>query len=247
MKLDLEVVPGINHNGVVDGNLDIISRSPLQEWLVCGYFTPDYRHWAENLAASLRTHAAPFHLLSKPKAAGGWEGNTRAKPGAILSAMDRYPEHVIVWLDVDCTVHGDLAPLARCRADVAAFAQTRRLPTRPGATRRGRQRLRYNVRSGTMVFRPTSEARGFAECWAALCADAAACDHDQDGLLLTLGQATRATFEALGPQWCARDTETVANAVIVHASARRDQMTTWARLAERLKQLKKSMRVSPTR
>src|SRR5918992_6126172 len=84
---------------------------PPTRWLVCGYFTPDYRHCAEALAASLRTHHAPHHLFAIAKA-GTWEATSRQKPSAILGAMDRYPDKVIVWLDVDCQVLGDLSPLA---------------------------------------------------------------------------------------------------------------------------------------
>ena len=42
-----------------------------------------------------------------------------AKAQHILAAMNRHPDEVIVWLDVDCIVHGDLSPLADIRGDVA--------------------------------------------------------------------------------------------------------------------------------
>jgi hypothetical protein len=159
---------------------DIIGGPPPGNWLAAGYFTPDYRPWAEALAASLDAHGAPFHLLACPKLDGGWEVNTRAKPTAILRVMDRYPDKVIVWLDADCTVHGDLAPLARLRADVAARAVAR-------AKRRG---VGYMARTGTMVFKPHAAARRFVAAWADNAAAARRWDDDQHARVRAMVRAT---------------------------------------------------------
>jgi hypothetical protein len=67
--------------------------------------------------------AAPYHFFAWDKVPGGWETNTRLKPTAILKAMDFYPEKVLIWVDVDCTVRGDLSPLANLRADVGGLRQ----------------------------------------------------------------------------------------------------------------------------
>ena len=190
---------------------DIVGRPPAGSWLVAGYFTPDYRPWAETLANSLKEQGAPFHLFASPKLGGGWEVNTRAKPTAILKAMDEYPDKVIVWLDADCTVHGDLSPLARLRADVAARAVARVKP-------RG---VSYTARAGTMVFKPRPPARRFVAAWADYAAIARPCDHDQHALLMALAQVPDVTFETLPTMWAAQPDEDAAAAIILHGSASR--------------------------
>jgi hypothetical protein len=67
--------------------------------------------------------------------------------------MDRHPDEVIVWLDVDCIVHGDLSPLADNRGDVAFRMHSK--------FRRHHKGARFRAQSGTMVFRPTPEARQY--------------------------------------------------------------------------------------
>jgi hypothetical protein len=193
---------------------DLIADQTPDGWLVAGYFTPDYRHWAQGLAASLDSHGAPYHLFAVPKVAGGWEANTRAKPQAILTAMDRYPDKTLIWLDVDCTVHGDLSPLANLRGDVAAFARARQ---------RARGETGYVIRSGTLVFKPNPHAGRLVETWRDHAADSIAFSHDQQSLRTALAATPGVTFELLRHVWCAVDNETVPGAIIRHTSAGRSQ------------------------
>jgi hypothetical protein len=60
----------------------------------------------------------PHDIVEVPKLPGTWEANTMAKPAHLLAAMDRHPDKVIVLLDVDCRVLGDLTPLAGIEGDV---------------------------------------------------------------------------------------------------------------------------------
>jgi hypothetical protein len=207
--------PAARETDCADDARDIVSITPPNEWLACGYFTPDYRLWAEGLAKSLSGHNAPYHLFATPKLGGGWEINTRAKPAAILKAMARYPDKVLVWLDVDCEVHSDLSPLANLRADVAAYAHTKRS--------KRRRRVRYNVWSGTMVFRPTAQARAFVEAWCDNADSGPRFDHDQESLLLTLGTTPSVTFEVLPKIWCAVEHENIRDPVVLHSSAGAEQ------------------------
>jgi hypothetical protein len=126
-------------------------------YVACGFYTPDYHPWLPELIESLTDWEAPYHFVRVPKARGGWERNTMAKPQQILAAMDCHPDRVIVWLDVDCVVYGDLSPLAETRADVAFRMHSK--------YRRWHKGTRFRAQSGTMVFRPTPEARQFVENW----------------------------------------------------------------------------------
>lgn len=227
-KLKLIDMPAKTAPGVLElrGRHDVVSAVPdTSPWLVCGYFTPDYSHWAEVLAASLRTHDAPYHLFAIAQA-GGWEANSRQKPMAILKAMDRYTDKVIVWLDVDCQVHGDLSPLADLRADVAAYTRTRQP--------KWRRRQRYLIKSGTMVFKPTAPARAFVAAWAENAAGGERWDADQHSLLKTFGELSDVTFQRLPHTWCTVVGERHANgnAIIEHSSAAREHVRPWKLIAK---------------
>ena len=87
--------------------------------MVCGFYTADYRRWLGPLVASLDRLGEAHDFALAEKAGQMWETNTMAKARHILAAMERHPDEVIVWLDVDCIVHGDLSPLADIRGDVA--------------------------------------------------------------------------------------------------------------------------------
>src|SRR5687767_2613414 len=125
-------------------------------FIVCAWYTPDYRPWADKLIASLDAIGAPYDIVEVPKRPGTWEANTMAKPGQLLAAMDRHPNEVIVFLDVDCEVLGDLTPLADITGDVAFYIRTKY--RRSGGTR-------FGARSGTVVARPTERARRYVEAW----------------------------------------------------------------------------------
>jgi hypothetical protein len=193
---------------------DLVSDNDPEGWLVAGFFTPDYRDYAVDLAKSLQSHGAPYRLFQRPKQAGGWEANTRAKPDAILKAMDQYPDQTLIWLDVDCTVHGDLSPLASLRGDVAAHTRVRlRQRGAPG----------YVIRSGTMVLKPNDQAWRLVRTWSNLSAAAKAFAHDQQTLRMALAATSGVTFESLPHVWCAVDNEDVPGAIIRHTSAGRQQ------------------------
>ena len=86
-----------------------------------------------------------------------------AKPWQLLAAMDRHPNEVIVFLDVDCEVLGDLSPLAGITGDVGFYIRTKYRKT--GG-------MRFGARSGTVVVRPTAGARQYVEAWATVARDA---------------------------------------------------------------------------
>ena len=136
---------------------DIQDPHSMGSVIVCGFYTEDYRRWLIPLVASLDRLGQAHDFVLAEKAGAMWETNTMAKARHILAAMDRHPDEVIVWLDVDCIVHGDLSPLADIRGDVAFRMHSK--------FRRHHKGARFRAQSGTMVFRPTPEARQFVEHW----------------------------------------------------------------------------------
>lgn len=186
-------------------------------WIVCGFFTPDYRHWADELIASLDAVDAPHDLVMTEKRDGGWEANTMAKAGQVLAAMDRHPNEVVIFLDVDCQVHGDLSPLASLRGDIGLYMPVKR---KSDGTMTA---VRFKPHSGTLVVRPTPQARQFVEAWAMLSREARRTDVDQTTLALAMNQACGVAIELLHPKWCATPGYTEPDAVIRHDEASQSQ------------------------
>jgi hypothetical protein len=146
-----------------DLGMEDIRGGAVGDWIVIGWFTPDYRPLAERFAANLAEHGAPHHLWAKPKLAPGW--NTRTKPSVVLEAMDAYPGKTLVLMDVDCIVKGDISPVTNIDGAVGINIKARQV-RRWGRLQR---RLAVAASSRVAVFRPTLGARAFAEEWERQC------------------------------------------------------------------------------
>jgi hypothetical protein len=181
----------------------------MVDYIVCGWFTPDYAPFADKLRANLDRLGEPHDFVPAPKRNGGWEANTMAKAQHVLDAMDRHPGKTVIFLDVDCDVNATLAPLAQGRADLGFFVQE--------ATRKN-GRARALVRSGTLALKPT--ARLFVERWAELSCNPAYGDVDQDALTLALA-TPNVTFEHIDVRWCCTESDVCSNPVVMHHFASR--------------------------
>jgi hypothetical protein len=181
-------------------------------FIVCAWYTPDYRPWADKLISSLDAIGAPYDIVEVPKVPGTWEANTMAKPAQLLAAMDRHPGEVVIFLDVDCEVLGDLSPLAGITGDVAFYLRTKF--RRSGG-------MRYGPRSGTVVVRPTPAARRYVEAWADAGRDAPWGDVDQTTQMIAMGRAPWCAFSVLPVEFCATEGDKVTDPVILHDSASR--------------------------
>src|SRR5262245_36056995 len=98
----------------------------------------------------------------------------------LLDAMDRHPDRVIVFLDVDCIVRGDLSPLAEIGGDVGFYLRTKW---------RHSGRMRFGARSGTVVVRSTPGARAYVEAWEDAAREAPWGDVDQTALMYAMARA----------------------------------------------------------
>jgi hypothetical protein len=127
--------------------------------------------------------------------------------------MDRHPHQVIVWLDVDCIVHGDLSPLADIRGDVAFRMHSK--------FRRHHKGARFRAQSGTMVFRPTLEARQFVECWKRASESAPYGEIDQSSQVVAMAESIGTTFVPLPLIYCVNPDEKgrVQGVIVQHDSA----------------------------
>lgn len=186
----------------------------ITDYIVCGWYTSDYSGWASRLEQSLVQHGQPFDLVKVDKPIGeGWETTTMRKAGEVLKALDRHPSKTLIFIDVDCQIAGDLAPLSKLRGDVAFYFHPRR--RRSGFTK-------AHIRSGTIVLRPTAEARRFVERWAEISSRAQYGDVDQDALLLAINTPC-VLFEQLEVKWCFTKSDKCKTPVICHSSASKNR------------------------
>lgn len=191
---------------------DIVSASHDLPWLVVGWFTPDYRHWAERLALSLDATGAPYHLFAKDGSPQGWMANTRRKPMIASEAITRFPDKTIVLTDVDAEATGDIAPMVATNADVAAYLKAK-------LTRNGRVELQLSSR--VIVIRPTAAARKFIADWQAECSRVEGHVADEAALALVLAHSGSLAFAPLDARYAARERDVAPpDAVLVHDSAR---------------------------
>ena len=181
-------------------------------YVVCGFYTPDYKGWFDNLCSSLDLYKQPHDFVVVPKVRGGWEVNTLAKAFHVLDALNRHPDRAIIWLDVDCTVRGDLSPLAILRGDICLPFAIK--------SRRGRA-VNLRAHSGTMVIKPNELAKGFIKTWAEHSSQMPFGDDDEAALALTIAQCPDVAITNLDRKWFGTGGEQSRH-IIVHDYASRE-------------------------
>lgn len=189
----------------------------MQNWIVCGWYTRDYRHYWDSLRTELEAIDAPHDFIEVKKLEGGWEANVSRKAQHALDAIDRNPGKTIILLDVDCSVPGGiegLNELASVPGDIAFHFTAR------WNTNRSSHLVRMGTRSGTMVFKPNSAARRFVEDWIAESRSAPRLATSQDSLAVVLGRGN-AAIGLLDARFCARPKDGVGIPVILHDAASR--------------------------
>jgi hypothetical protein len=192
---------------------DIISDVKPGNWIVSGFFTPDYRPLAQGLAASLDKVGDPYHFFATEKRPGGWEANTMAKAQAVATAMAAHPGRMILFLDVDTEVVGSMAPLA------ATFTGDVGIRFRP---KRRKGRLWMTVRSSTLVLNATEGARRFVARWIEEGRNAPPGEIDQTTFALAMVASDGVRFEPLALKWCAMDDDHIDGAIVVHQGVSQD-------------------------
>ena len=139
---------------------DIVSVSTKSDFVICGFFTPDYRPLASVLADSLAS-LHPFHLFAVPKDGLQRRDILHMKPQIILRAMELYPQAAVVFLDIDCTVRGPIDEIANFPGDVSAYVKLRKvLQMFPFL-----KRTTIAISSRSMVFKPNERVRRFLRDW----------------------------------------------------------------------------------
>jgi hypothetical protein len=194
---------------IADG--DLKGGQPV-DWIVAGWFTPDYRPLAETFAANLREHGAPFHLWAKPKGEG-W--STRRKPSVVRETLDTYPGATAILMDCDCIVRGDISPVANIAGDVGIVVLARNV-------RKGRRKLQHwlavETSSRVFVARPTEGARAFLRRWSDQIASSAF-DHDEHSQAWAFLASPDVAFSYIPAEFSGREIGQLPGAIIEHSSA----------------------------
>jgi hypothetical protein len=190
-----------------------ITGGTVGDWLVTGWFTPNYRPLAEKLAANLAQHGAPFHLWARAKAASGW--NTWQKPSVVLATMDAYPGKTVVLMDADCIVSADISPVAAFPGDVSLTVKARDVRLLRGL----HKRISFSTSSRVVVFHPTEGARAFAAEWERMC-KTASYGGDEPSMAWAYLNRQGISYHHLDPRYAGDEVgNTVPDAVIRHYGA----------------------------
>ncbi len=197
---------------------DIISDVRPSDLVVCGFFTPDYRQLAADLAGDIAPFH-PFHFFAVRKEDASWVDIVQRKPRIVLQAMDLYPSATVVFLDVDCSVRGPISAMIDIPGDVSAFVKLRQI-------RRffySREQTLMHVGSRSMVFKPNDRARKFLVDWDT---EIKTAKYTQGGceraLRIALFRANYLAFSPMDERYFGKEVTVASDDdVIVHDSASR--------------------------
>lgn len=83
--------------------------------IVVGFFTPDYAEAASAFSKNLIEHSVSHHLYARAKVDGGWRAQIFQKPATLAVARRDYPDAVLAFMDVDCSIRGDISGIVETR------------------------------------------------------------------------------------------------------------------------------------
>jgi hypothetical protein len=181
----------------------------MSSYIVCGWYTPDYAPYYNELFLSLEANRIPHDFVRVSPRQGSWEKCTLRKANEVFDAMTRHPDKTIIFLDVDCVVRAPLVPLVALPGDIGLCISGK-------ADSKGRQKIR--VRAGTMVIRPTPRAHEFVRLWLAKSQNAPRRATDQTTIAMAM-HIHGLNVSVIGKEWCAIPADNLAKPKILHESA----------------------------
>ncbi len=202
----------------IEAGGDIVSQVRPENFLVCGFFTADYRELTERLARELGP-AIPYHFFFREKGTATWRDIVRWKPDVIMQAMDLYPGKEIILLDVDCSVLGPISSMTDFNGDISGYPIHVFKP-RPWPLR---GRFKLHISSRSLALKPTDRTRTFLSAWREECKDATG-KYRRSGcemaMLTALTKTTGIAFCPMDIRYSGRETTTkLPGAIITHSSA----------------------------
>lgn len=111
----IDFPPLLNFN-----NPAILHNDFGQNYIVCGFFTPNYEIRARQLKDSLDSLQINYYL--QPVAdQGHWEANTRIKPYFLLHCLKKFEDKNVIYLDTDAVVKKSLDYFSELSADISVY------------------------------------------------------------------------------------------------------------------------------
>lgn len=220
-------------------NYDIVGGRSDLEWIVCGWFTPDYRERAEMLAQGLTMHGAPFHLFAVSKHwTGGtetdWQGEVRRKPLMLRHAMTTYPAKTIAFMDVDCIVKGPIDDIEDMMGDVSFQLYVK------GNTRK--HRINAYTSSRVVMVRPNGAARFFVDHWIDACSEGASDGHgDESYQVVALSRAIGVRWSQIDPRMAAVEVTNPQEGVLIAHNSVHDNSSALERTKRAVKRWRRGV------
>lgn len=109
--------------------------------VICSFYTPDeyYAGHAKELRAQLEELGVGYELLEVQKREGeDWADVTRRKIRFIKEICDKFPEHMVFWIDVDCRITHLPDYVSNSSADIIGFQRSFGSPLQIGYQNRSR-------------------------------------------------------------------------------------------------------------
>lgn len=203
----------------MNGDIVGVDGRTSKPYVVVGFFTPNYRPLAENLAKDLAATQNPYHLIARDKGTATWRNVVHWKPEIILEAMDLYPDSAIIFLDVDSSVRGSLEPTLDFAGDISARSKLR-LTNHVWPFRK---KTLLQISSRSMVFKPNQRVRKFLADWRD---ELRTASYYQGGcemaLRFVMMRSTGLGFSPMDPKYSGLEIDkATSDAVVVHDSATR--------------------------
>jgi hypothetical protein len=198
-----------------------IRQSFGSNFLVIGFFTPNYEPAASAFSRNLAEHQISHHLYARPILGNGWYSETRQKPTVLADARRDYPDRPLIFMDVDCSVRGDISGILQSPGDLAM----RTKGTALGSVRRA---LKPTTR--VLLLRPTPGADAFISQWVAGCQDAANGDSAEAVLIEVMSDSLeRYAIGTLPLKYAGIELrDAPADAAVVHDSIHDQTRPGWA-------------------
>lgn len=194
--------------------------------IAIGFYTPDYAALAHQFRADCIQHDIDSKLYEVlPEA---WTRAILLKPSILQKARQEFPDESIALFDIDCRIHGPIAPIFDLPGDIALHQRCKLV------MRRRVKRATVWPSTRVVVVRPTKEADFLLAAWRQACAaEAEKPDPYDDELLLAyaISQTPGVSISMLPDIYAAHEfDEAPDGAVIVHHSAHdraRKSVTFW--------------------
>jgi hypothetical protein len=198
-----------------------IRQSFGSDFVIVGFFTPNYEPAAAAFSKNLVEQRISHHLYARPVLGDSWYSQTRQKPTVLALARNDYPDQPLIFMDVDCTVRGDISGILQSPGDLAM----RTKGTALGSTRRA---LKPTTR--VLLLRPTAGAAAFVAAWEAGCQHAGGGDSAEAILIEVMSDSPELyAIGTLPLKYAGIELhDAPAHAVVVHDSIHDQTRLAWA-------------------